>query len=45
MKRCNLATIDMFDQLTGKNFSFGNTIMHWVEAGTKTAIPAGCCLH
>jgi len=30
-----------FDQLTEKNFSFGNTIMQWVEVGTKLCNECG----
>jgi len=32
---------ETFDQLTGKNFSFGNTIMQWVEVGTKLCNECG----
>lgn len=32
---------EIFDQLTGKNFSFGNTIMQWVEVGAKLCSECG----
>ncbi|KAK3807407.1 MAG: hypothetical protein JOS17DRAFT_573099 [Linnemannia elongata] len=32
---------ETFDQLTGKNFSFGNSIMQWVEVGTKLCNKCG----